>query len=69
MNRCLLLLVALPLIGSSPGFAASMFTTRVDDPAVVYLTAQDFGVRGGYTIHRQSTTLEGRSVVPFSGSW
>ena len=31
---------------SSPAVAQSVFTVRPDDPAAVYLTAQDFGVRG-----------------------
>lgn len=39
-----ILLSALLLLGvSSAAFAASVFTTRLDDPRAVYLTAQDFG--------------------------
>jgi hypothetical protein len=45
MKRPLLLLVVLSLAISTPGFAASVFTTRPDDPAAVYVT-QESGVRG-----------------------
>jgi hypothetical protein len=37
---------ALLLCATSHLFAASVFTTRLDDPKAVYLTAQEFGVRG-----------------------
>ena len=41
------LLSAMLLLGiSSPALAASVFTTRLDDPKAVYLTAQDFGAHG-----------------------
>ncbi|WP_263350463.1 glycosyl hydrolase family 28-related protein [Acidicapsa acidisoli] len=41
------LLLAILLLGvSSAAFAASVFTTRLDDPGAVYLTAQEFGVHG-----------------------
>ena len=34
------------LLGVSPGAsAASVFTTRLDDPRAVYLTAQEFGLK------------------------
>jgi hypothetical protein len=46
MKRPLLLLVMLSLAISSPVLAASVFATRPDDPAAVYVTPQDFGVRG-----------------------
>ena len=49
MRRGLPLFVALLLGGSSPALAASVFTTRPDDPAAIYLTAPDFGVRGDGT--------------------
>jgi sugar lactone lactonase YvrE len=41
------LLCAVLLLGfSSPMMAASVFTTRLDDPRAVYLAAQEFGARG-----------------------
>jgi hypothetical protein len=41
------LLSAMLLLGiSSPALAASVFTTRLDDPKAVYLTTQDFGAHG-----------------------
>ena len=46
MKRPRLLLLVVSLAISSPVFAASVFTTRPDDPAAVYVTPQDFGVRG-----------------------
>ncbi len=46
MRRGLPLFVALLLGGSSPALAASVFTTRPDDPGATYLTTADFGVRG-----------------------
>jgi hypothetical protein len=46
MKRPLLLPVMVSLAISSPVFAASVFTTRPDDPAAVYVTPEDFGVRG-----------------------
>lgn len=49
MKRRLPLPVILALAVSSPVFAASVFTARPDDPGAVYLTAQDFGVRGDGT--------------------
>jgi len=40
-------LFAMLLLGvSSAAYAASVFTTRVDDPKAVYLTVQEFGVHG-----------------------
>ena len=43
-------LIAAILIGiSTRAFAVSVFTRRPDDPAAVYLTAQEFGVRGDGT--------------------
>ncbi len=41
-----LLSATLLLWVSIPAFAASVFTTRIDDPHAVYLTAQEFGVHG-----------------------
>ena len=49
MTRGLPLFVALLLGGSFPALAASVFTTRPDDPGAIYLTAPDFGVRGDGT--------------------
>jgi sugar lactone lactonase YvrE len=40
-----LLSVALLLCASTSALAASVFTTRLDDPKAVYLTAQEFGAR------------------------
>ena len=41
------LLCATLLLGfTSPIFAASVFTTRLDDPKAIYLTAQEFGAVG-----------------------
>jgi sugar lactone lactonase YvrE len=34
------------VFASSPVWAASVFTTRLDDPKAVYLTAQEFGAHG-----------------------
>src|SRR5580698_1484112 len=45
MKKSLLLAMLLPGV-SSAAFAASVFTTRLDDPKAVYLTAQEFGVVG-----------------------
>ncbi len=41
-----LLLCAILLGASSFASASSVFTTRLDDPKAVYLTAQDFGIHG-----------------------
>ena len=46
MKRSLLLLVAISLAFGSSSFGASVFTTRPDDPAAVYLTPEAYGVRG-----------------------
>jgi hypothetical protein len=46
MRPYLLSILALTLAVPAPARAASVFTTRIDDPAAVYLTAQDFGVKG-----------------------
>jgi hypothetical protein len=46
MRPYLLLILALTLAVPAPALAASVFITRVDDPAAVYVTAQDFGVKG-----------------------
>jgi sugar lactone lactonase YvrE len=47
IRRVLLPALVLLLAGLvSPAFSASVFTTRPDDPAAVYLTPEDFGVRG-----------------------
>src|SRR5262245_23718114 len=46
MKPTLLPSFALWLAGSSLGLPASVFTTRPDDPGAVYVTAQEFGVRG-----------------------
>src|ERR1017187_9706614 len=41
------LVCAILLLGiSSPALTTSVFTTRLDDPKAVYLTAQEFGVHG-----------------------
>ena len=42
--RRVVLAFALLLLAPSASLAASVFTTRLDDPAAVYLTAKDFGV-------------------------
>src|SRR5262245_8926333 len=47
--RSRLLAVAVVLTASSHGFAASVFTTRPDDPAAVSVTAEEFGVRADGT--------------------
>lgn len=45
MNRTVLCTVL--LVGLAPlAFSTSVFTTRLDDPKAVYLTAQEFGARG-----------------------
>ena len=50
MTKRRLLRLALLLAGvASPLGAASVYTTRPDDPGAVYLTAQEFGVRGDGT--------------------
>ena len=49
MTRLLLFFLALLLAHSSPLFAASVLTSRPDDPGAVYLTPGDFGVRGDGT--------------------
>ncbi len=46
MTRRVILPLALALAWAAPAFAASVFTTRIDDPAAVYLTPRDFGVKG-----------------------
>ena len=45
MNKSLLFFVLLLGVSSSAS-AASVFTTRLDDPKAVYLTTQEFGVHG-----------------------
>lgn len=45
MNRLAFCAMLLPSACSTV-FAASVFTTRIDDAKAVYLSAQDFGVRG-----------------------
>ena len=37
------LLSAILLLGVSSAMAKSVFSTRLDDPKAVYLTAQEFG--------------------------
>jgi hypothetical protein len=49
MKPLLLPVFLVSLATSSPAFAASVFTIRPDDPAAVYVTPQDFGVRGDGT--------------------
>jgi len=46
MKRCVLFFVAISVAASSRAGAQSVFTTRPDDPAAVYVTPQEFGVRG-----------------------
>lgn len=41
-----IVLLPLSLVMAVPAAAQSVFTTRIDDPAAVYLTAEAFGVRG-----------------------
>jgi hypothetical protein len=49
LNSRLLSILLVLLAFSSSGFAASVFTARPDDPGAVYLTSQEFGVRGDGT--------------------
>ncbi|HEY1901236.1 MAG TPA: hypothetical protein VGG56_02320, partial [Terracidiphilus sp.] len=42
MKKCLLYAM-MSLVAPSFAWAASVLTTRLDDPKAVYLTAQDFG--------------------------
>jgi len=44
MKKCLYAMLLLAV--SSSAWAASVLTTRLDDPKAVYLTTQDFGARG-----------------------
>src|SRR5947207_8352596 len=49
MKRRLAALVGVAIALAGPAVAASVFTTRPDDPAAVYVTPQEFGVRGDGT--------------------
>ena len=46
MKRHLVLVFALLLSMSLPVLGASVFTTRLEDPAAVYVTPEAFGVHG-----------------------
>jgi len=78
-NRYLLLALVLSVNVPGAAFAASVFTTRPDDPAAVYITPQEFGVRGDGTtddsagiqaaIDKATTTPNGGIVFLPSGRY